>query len=96
MLLLDLRAIDWGFNVFVGLDEILLERGNGSSQGMDFCSSVMREKDSKLINVSRLEKLLLLTSDLMTVWCLHSYDLSQLIASHLNSYFRSNGVGLLN
>lgn len=42
MLLLDFRVTDCGLNVFV-VDEILFERGNGSSHEIGFCSSGRKE-----------------------------------------------------
>lgn len=43
ILLLDLRVTDCGLNVLF-VDDMLLERGNGSSHEMGFCSSARRKK----------------------------------------------------
>lgn len=49
MLLLDFLVTDCGLKPLV-VDEILLERGNGSSQEMGFCSSAMIETERIDIN----------------------------------------------
>jgi hypothetical protein len=46
MLLLDFRVTDCGLNPLVVFD-ILLDRGNGSSHEMGFCSSVKKETDNE-------------------------------------------------
>ena len=53
ILLLDFRVTDCGLNVLPVADEMLLERGNGSSHEMGFCSSgerVRKKINSLLIN----------------------------------------------